>query len=193
MSADAFFFTGFYTIVLTETSKNLNKTIFDIFSDCWSLYMTNVNLLSLNCDDGNTAVLYTYYPYGEAYCEQVLPVIQDYYVNKSFQLKTEIFPEKVRNFHKCPLVLSAYEDSPHMILTAQPNGSFYTDGIDGIFFRVLSQKLNFTPIVKYASSNLLKKLDKVDYEIPKLARSLEMVGFKVFTFVFCIFFAISLF
>lgn len=47
----------------------------------------------------------------------------------------------------CPLRLAAYELIPYMMLERRDDGNYYMDGIDGIVSRVLSQRLNFTPVV----------------------------------------------
>lgn len=179
MTPEAFDYTGFYTIVLTESNDNQYQLIRKIFEDCWSLYISNINLLTLKNTEP-TALQYTFYPYTIAHCEQVDPVIQNFFINatSSFTLNTTMFPEKFRNFYKCPLILSTYNLAPHMLLTPQLNGSYFTDGMDGIIFRVLSQRLNFTPIVRFSAKNLLRNVtvgNRRSEENPKLRRSLQMV------------------
>lgn len=53
----------------------------------------------------------------------------------------------MKNMYKCPLRVATSDEKPYMFLIPQKNGTIYTDGIDGIIFRVLSQRLNFTPIL----------------------------------------------
>lgn len=177
MSDTSFDYTGFYTILLTEVSQQPH-VVSKILRDCWSLYISNVHILAATTDEA-TAMLYTFYPYTPDHCEQVKPAIQNYFMNDSFVLPDDqMFPEKFRNFHKCSLRLSTYNLTPYMILTPQPNGSFHTDGIDGITFRVISQQLNFTPIVLMSATNLVQRITVKEHESidnPKLPRSLELV------------------
>lgn len=177
MSDTSFDYTGFYTILLTEMCHHQHEIVSKILHDCWSLYISNVHVLTGAGIDA-IGVLYTFYPYTPVYCDRVKPSIQNYYINDSFVLNSELFPPKFRNFHKCPILVSTYNLPPYMILTPQPNGSYYTDGIDGITLRVISQQLNFTPIVRMSSTNLIRRItvsNHVSKDDPKLPRSLEMV------------------
>ncbi|KAG4066549.1 hypothetical protein HA402_007185 [Bradysia odoriphaga] len=63
--------------------------------------------------------------------------------------------------YKCPLLVATSEEIPYMFLIPQENGTIYTDGIDGIIFRVLSQRLNFTPIL------LIPSNEEIEREAPK--------------------------
>lgn len=178
MRPDAYDFTGFYTIVLIDCNEFDYKTVYRILSDCWKLYISNVHVLVSSSTYG-TILLYTYYPYTIESCEVVKPVIQDIYMNNTFIKNSTIFPEKFQNFYKCPLTLSTYEFWPLMFLTPFRNGSYYTDGLDGITFRVISQQLNFTPIVKIGDKNVFKTItvnnsDGTEPE-PQLKPSLDMV------------------
>lgn len=105
-----------------------------------------------------TVLVYTYFPYGPDYCELVKPVEQNIFINKTFVKNAPIFPDKFQNFYKCPLTLATYDIQPHMILNPIGNGSFITDGLDGITFRVISQRLKFTAIDKLASINVFKEI-----------------------------------
>lgn len=178
MRNSSFDFTGFYTILLTDMYHPQHELVLKILQDCWSLYISNVHILTSTAVEA-TAMLYTFYPYTPSHCEQVKPSLQNYFFNDSFVLANDtMFPEKFRNFHKCPLILSTYNLVPYMMLTPEPNGSYHTDGIDGITFRVISQQLNFTPIVRMSSKNLVQRItveSVATIDNPKLPRSLEMV------------------
>lgn len=180
MSDTAYDYTGFYTILLIEMRHQQHEIVTKILSDFWTLYIANVHILTKTTIE-KTAILYTYYPYTEHHCEEVRPTLQNYFTNGSFALTDDnMFPEKFRNFHKCPLTLSTYNLVPYMMLTPQPNGSYHTDGIDGVTFRVISQQLNFTPIVRMSAKNLVQKITTSKHESKnhsKLRRSLEMVIF----------------
>lgn len=51
----------------------------------------------------------------------------------------------------CPLRLATFELMPYMMLELLNDGNYHMDGIDGIVIRVLSQRLNFTPVVMVPS------------------------------------------
>lgn len=172
MRSTAYDFKGFYTIVIYD---EFNFEIVNrILGDCWKLYISNVEIL-VPSKTFDTVHVYTYYPYGPDYCELVKPFEQDVFINNTFARNSQIFPEKFNNFYKCPLTLATYDFRPHMMLAPIENGSFILDGLDGITFRVISQRLNFTPIVKMASTNVLKKVKNKNETKSKLKPSLDMV------------------
>lgn len=147
MSEQSFDYTGFYLIVLTDDKDNQYHGIHSIFQDCWQLYIANVNVLTTFSSE-SSAILYTYFPYTKERCEDTHPVVLNYFAGDKF-VSDSIYPDKFRNFYKCPLTLATYHIPPYMILTPMQNGSYHTtDGIDGITFRVISQQLNFTPIIR---------------------------------------------
>lgn len=180
INEERFDFTGYYTILVTELLPRQNEIVLKILQAFWSLYITNVHVLTATTSEA-TAMLWTYYPFSPNHCEEVKPMLQNFFINDSFVLRNvEMFPDKLRNFYKCPLTLSTYNLEPYMMLTSQPNGSYYTDGIDGITFRVFSQQLNFTPIVRMSSKNLVRRITVKKHQTQnntKLPRSLEMVNF----------------
>ena len=45
----------------------------------------------------------------------------------------------------CKLKIGLFKIKPFILLKTLKNGQIYTDGIEGIILRVLSQKFNFTP------------------------------------------------
>lgn len=135
--------------------------------DCWSLYITNVIVLATIEIKTRTAI-YTYFPFTIYHCEAVAPVISNYFIHSAFQYETDFFPPKLNNMYKCPLHVATVQEIPYMFLISQQNGSIYTDGIDGIIFRVLSQRLNFTPILIIPSEEEIVK------ETPKAGSSFSI-------------------
>lgn len=149
MKDDSLFdYTGFYTIVLTESRRNQYMIINKILNDCWSLYITNVVIVApMGSELDSRSAIYTYFPYTVFHCEKVAPVILNYFINNTFLYATDHFPDKLKNMHRCPLTLVTQNLLPFMILYENENGRYRTEGIDGTTFQVLSEHLNFTPIV----------------------------------------------
>lgn len=180
MTMETFDYTGYYTIVLTEHSSDYQHTITKIFEDCWSIYITNTNVL-VPTDDYENILLYTYFPYTPVHCESVVAVVHDYFEDQKFTRNSPIFPDKLRNFHKCPIRVAMYNFEPFTILTRQPNASYHIDGIEGIVFRVISQRLNFTPIVILSRTNILRNITDghVEELHSPIRRSLEVVDILI--------------
>lgn len=145
-------YTGFYTIVLTESSRYQYETITKILHDCWMLHITNV-IVVVSIHPQAKAAVYTYFPYTQFHCEQVAPVILNYFVGDRFLYNAPLFPSKVRNLYMCPLLVATYEQVPFMMLTKRTDGTYYTDGIDGVIVRVLSQQLRFRVVVELPPNN----------------------------------------
>lgn len=145
-------YTGVYTIVLTESSRDQYDIMTKILEDCWELQIINVIIL-VSFEYQTRTALYTYFPYMSFHCEAVAPVILNYFVGQSFLYNTPFFPDKTRNLYGCNLKVTTFQAEPYMFLSKLENGRMYMDGIDGITMRVLSQRLNFTPIVVIPPNN----------------------------------------
>ncbi|CAH2098720.1 unnamed protein product [Euphydryas editha] len=59
-----------------------------------------------------------------------------------------VFPEKINNFNKCPLIISTFEQPPFMYLS---NDTLEPSGGDGDIIRVLASALNATLQIKLPS------------------------------------------
>lgn len=168
---------GFYTVLLTRNGgdEDQHEQVRRILSDLWSLYIASANVLAIG-EDKSTAQLYTFFPFGPDYCEQVIPVVQDRFVNNSFTMSTmtNLFPDKFRNFYDCPIRVATYDFEPYMILQTMPNGSYRTHGIDGIIFRVICQRLNIRPIVVVSGMNVVHQITFMNVT-DALRPSLQMV------------------
>lgn len=170
-------YTGFYTIVLTEYGDDWQETVTRILKDCWSISIANVNIL-IQTENNETISLYTFFPYTLNYCEHIEPIVHDYFINGTFVNNSPIFPDKFRNFFKCPIHLSTYQLPPFMMLSEQqPNGTYLTGGIEGIMFNTMATHLNFTPIVVRSGYNVLRNVTSVDSGIKSNLRpSLDLVN-----------------
>lgn len=105
MSVNAYDYTGFYTIVLQNATSQ--AIIRKIFEDCWKLYIANVNIL-VPTEGYKTILSYTFFPFTPDECEGVRPTIHNYFRNNTFLLNAPIFPDKFRNFFKCPLKIATH-------------------------------------------------------------------------------------
>lgn len=91
---------GFFTIILTEYLAEAMIT--QIFIDCWKLRMLNVNVLRFDIvpDEVNA---FTYFPFSSSYCERIESTFLVSMNNYSISLQDHIFPNKLTDFHGCPL------------------------------------------------------------------------------------------
>lgn len=166
MTPDTFDYNGFYTIVSTQHYSL--ETVQRVLIDCWSLHIVNAFVLT-SAMNHTKIFLYSYYPYTPEHCENIDPVAHDYFDNDSFALNVPIFPDEIRDFHKCPLVISTYT----LELESLPNGIFHTDGIESRMLMVLAKRLNFKPIIEITSFNIYE-IGSTKQSTPR--QSLDMVN-----------------
>lgn len=125
-----------------------------IFLDCWKHHMININLLQFDQNDRRVYV-YTYFPYTPNHCEHIESTFLLSMGNHSISIKNEFFPNKLRNFYKCPLHLATYTIPPYMILHKSNDGTYKTNGIEGNLYREMAASLNFRPMVRVGTKTYL--------------------------------------
>lgn len=171
MTTATFDYTGYYTIVLTQHSNQ--ETLQRILNDCWSLHIVNAVIL-IPTIDHMKIYLYAFFPYTPMHCEIIEPVVHDYFENGTFSFNTPIFPNKLRNFYQCPLMISTYTFDPFISLTPLSNGLFHMDGIEGRMLVTLAKRLNFRPVIQISMFNIDINGSNPH---PTLRKSLDMVKF----------------
>lgn len=157
-----FNYSGHYLIVLTETTTGRTfDVVSQILSDCWSLYIVNVYILTSSDVRQSTATLYTYFPFAAGYCERVHPIVVNYYTNDSFVMPLHVFVDKFRNMHKCSVIGLISNYPPFTILTKNSNaslgnrdGMYRVDGIEGMLINELADFMNFTFTIRYEPPTL---------------------------------------
>lgn len=150
---DRFYNNGYFTVVLLGESVStleqleLSNTIFNAF---WSDSVTNILLLT---SDPQRTTFYTYFIYSADSCGHPQTIAHNYYWHDAdnnltgFEFDRPLFPKKCNNLFNCSVNVATFEFPPFMILREIGEGKTYFDGIEGIVLRVLSQRLNFIPIL----------------------------------------------
>lgn len=146
-SPNYFDYQGFYLIVLTTHSDEQYQIMANIFEDLWTEYIINVNIIWLAPENDNEAMMYTYFPFTSFYCGKAVPIQLNQFRFGNWLHAGGFFPDKVSNLHGCALTVATVSSPPFMILDKKSDDVNYTDGIDGIVLRVLSQRMNFSVIV----------------------------------------------
>ncbi|CRK90889.1 CLUMA_CG004578, isoform A [Clunio marinus] len=86
----------------------------------------------------------SFIPYQKNKCDDVNPkVINKYDINLCLWTSPDIFPNKLRNFYKCPIVISTYIYPPTIILD-NINGTEIITGYDIELLETLGKMMNFT-------------------------------------------------
>lgn len=150
--------------------------ITQIFHDCWKHHMINVNVLRFEQMDQHVYV-YTYFPYTLNHCEYIESTFLFSMKNQSISIKSDFFPNKLRNFYKCPLILATYTIPPYMILHKSDDGTYITKGIEGNLYREMATSLNFHPMVRVGTKKYLNAVE--NFQLLKMGK----VNFTMFAAV----------
>lgn len=145
ISVERFHYAGFFTIILTQHMRQTEIT--RIFHDCWKHHMINVNVLRFEEADYQVHI-YTFFPYSPNHCEYIESTYLFSMGNNSISMKNDMFPNKLRDFFNCPLLLATYSVPPYMILERLADGTYITKGIEGKLYHELAATLNFHPMVR---------------------------------------------
>ncbi|KAL7029689.1 hypothetical protein ACKWTF_006320 [Chironomus riparius] len=136
----------------------------------WSIFVYNIDFLLVDVDNINKINLLTFIPFlkcenrscryeQKEVCGNTKPVIINQYVNGSFQLKSNYFPEKISNLHQCPVKIVTFNCPPMMMINYSVSNdgleSFKLFGVDGEMTNTLAEELNFK-IDLYHISDLIR-------------------------------------
>ncbi|CAG9797469.1 unnamed protein product [Chironomus riparius] len=143
MDYNHFEFQGYYLIVVTSHVYDIYLKMMRIFEALWTNKIINANILFMPQENTNDAILFTYFPYSNYYCENVVPIQLNHFRGDSWMRKINYFPRKLSNFFGCHLRVATFNNPPFMIIKEDENGVITVDGVEGILLRVLSQRFNF--------------------------------------------------
>lgn len=115
----------------------------EIFNVCWDLKMANV--IAVASYGGNVSI-FTHFPFVANKCDVLHIEEIDQWVDKAFVKHTNLYPQKTKEMQGCPVIVTAIDKFPHVILT-QSNNTLSVSGMEGQLVRLLSELMNFTLIV----------------------------------------------
>jgi len=166
----------FLVVVAENLREEVGQVVFKIMKELWEVYrVLNVVVLIPQTrhmplvtaiTDQNTMTstfdLYTWFPYqSEVRCANIDDVVLiDRWIVEDeghFLRNVYLFPTKIhKNFHGCPLKVSAFEVIPLFVkkyYTDEKNTTKYEIyGLEADFFKMISETLNITPIYNPVSS-----------------------------------------
>lgn len=125
-----------------EAVSDLGK----IFKQFFSLIVYNVNILK---STGEDFVMISTQPFRDDNCGNSNPIVMNIFNKTSHKWENEeIFPNKFKNFHKCPLKVSTLEYPP-AVMKKFNDGILQFYGSDIEVINGLSSAMNFTVDLKY--------------------------------------------
>lgn len=146
LTPNIFMINGLYLFVL------VNGTIADqneIFQALWNKSIYNVNVMN-EYHDGISVT--TFMPFKESSkCGDTNPVTIRKFKNKIFSDQVEdIYPEKFKNLHNCPIKIITFEDSTAVYKDTETDE---LRGFDIEFLKTLAQSLNFRKQIKFLQTS----------------------------------------
>lgn len=136
INSERFDYGGFYLIVLTN---GMIQEIQQIFTQLWSIFIYNVNIL-VEDNDGNISMI-TFMPFKENECGQTTPTIINSYEKQFSSWKSQTyFPRKIKNLFKCPIKIAIF-DTPPFVSESTETGKI--SGCDIELVNGLAEALNF--------------------------------------------------
>lgn len=155
LKPNKFEYQGKYLVVITENYRLQLAGIKSILVDLWNIFIVNVNII-IKSLDGQSAQIYTFFPFTETYCGKVRPVLWNQFENGTFLNKTELFPEKTANLYQCPLKVVTFDIPPMMMIELRNDGNHIYRGVDGRLLKSLSEDMNFKINLTYMAIDSLR-------------------------------------
>ncbi|KAM7348575.1 uncharacterized protein ACRADG_007849 [Cochliomyia hominivorax] len=141
----------YYFIFLQIPDNMAFKEMKRIFKYCFDNYWINCNVMVQNSK--GEVLIYSYFPFKENNCFQTQPQLINQFRNGRF-VSDVMFPDKLRNLQKCPLILSTWENPPFVIKASNekyPNIS--VSGFEILTMIAISQYMNFTLSIDWISAD----------------------------------------
>ncbi|XP_055852406.1 uncharacterized protein LOC129916455 [Episyrphus balteatus] len=119
----------------------------EIFSLCHHFNVIDVNILTEDPKRGVS--MFTYFLFTKSICRGFSPILM-YNFNEGFEKFNNLFPPKLKNFHGCPIKLSARTFAPYFTFIGnkskpEPIGNWENiSGLEGALMKYLALTLNFT-------------------------------------------------
>lgn len=150
-------------IVVTEYHSNITNTLNECFRILWNCGLINSHILirdEVKSWSSSSSLsswsLYTFLPYQKG-CSILSTLKLASFKPSNFTKIThplnKVYPEKLENFHRCPLIVAASIINPLVLPrnVSDPNSSYY--GIDIDIITQMSETLNFAIIFKRSPDN----------------------------------------
>ncbi|KAL1398840.1 hypothetical protein pipiens_008634 [Culex pipiens pipiens] len=149
-------FAGYYVVIVLGNDYADEQLIaYRILQQMWRFYVVNINILFARGLVDPEAHMYTYFPFSARFCEEVRPLIWNVFREDRFFSSRKHFPEKLHNFHSCPLTVAVYSYAAFMQLQYGARGEIASlDGVDARLLRYLAMTLNFTYVPQEVPNGL---------------------------------------
>lgn len=137
---------GFFIVVFTNQTVKVNDTL--ILDAFWKKSLYNVDVLTESFND--SVALLTFFPFKDNQCRVAESTEINRFINQSWTHQ-EFFPEKLNNFHKCPIKIGTPPALLSYFQVEHDDGSLDYVGSDVVILKLLADKMNFRILLNYSS------------------------------------------
>lgn len=137
----------YYFIFLQIRDNLMDIEMAKIFKYCFDNYWIHCNVMVQNSK--GDVLVYTYFPFNEGECFETKPELINRFIFNSFENHI-MFPNKLRNLHKCSLKISTWETPPFVvnaINTRSPHVN--VSGFEILTLITISEHMNFTMNIEW--------------------------------------------
>uniref|UniRef100_A0A1I8PUX0 Putative ionotropic receptor ligand binding domain-containing protein n=1 Tax=Stomoxys calcitrans TaxID=35570 RepID=A0A1I8PUX0_STOCA len=137
---------GYFLLVYTGLQVERMNHVREIFHRLFYIYVINVNILMMI---GKHAYLYTYFPFSPNQCHASQPELYVSFSDiegENFTINKTLYPNKVRNMHRCPLTIVTWNLPPFIFVEKDKETGDLISlfGIEGSMITLLAELMNFT-------------------------------------------------
>lgn len=141
---------------MTRRTQNITQHLDEVFQILWKNGLIDSHVL-IQVEKKSWA-LYTFLPYQSdcfALTHLKLITFTPFNISGAMTLSFQsLYPQKLKNFHKCPLYVATTIANPFIIFHNTSNGMDRFEGIDVLIIEQISRVLNFTIVYKLPASYL---------------------------------------
>jgi hypothetical protein len=137
---------GNFLILTFNQSQAFHQILFRTF---WNFHAFNVNLIFTDTD--NTTKMTSFTPFTEGKCDNFESKVINFYNSSQRKWSNQvIFPEKMKNFHKCPIRLATFDYPSGTVVTNSTDIS----GHDIDMLRAIAVMMNFTLVIDVLNGSM---------------------------------------
>lgn len=136
----------YFLIVFTgeQIWSRIAKSVERIFIDFWSSNIADAYIIATaDTNDDVIAKLYTFFPYNEKSCGKANPIVVNEYRKNGFVSELNVFVDKLKNMHKCPLSVAIPANNELLYLATDAKGKPYLDGFESHILVYIAKAMNF--------------------------------------------------
>ncbi|XP_055611589.1 uncharacterized protein LOC129758145 [Uranotaenia lowii] len=154
---------GCYWIVLDDRSAIEDAASY-VLGTLWDMRIVT-GFIFLE-DEKGAVELFSYQPYSASHCGIAKP-------RQVHWEKDDIFSDRLREFHGCPLKFGTFDNRPYIDLTWDYLGRLSLDGFEGLLVNLIAKNLNFTIDVVIPSDNAMWGYSREDGRSTGLMKLLQ--------------------